>query len=308
MSRTINAEAKHLIMVSEGCVLHPYRCQAGKPTIGYGNTYYPSWYKGGAQVQMSDAPISQEMAARFLDDLLVSYCDGVSRALKVEANDNQFGAMVSLAYNIGVGNFSTSSVVRLFNKGEKFFDASARAFMLWVKYVDPADGVLKDSPGLVTRRRKEMALFTKPTAAQMIASLSTRTAAPRLEQVVPPPPEPPPPVEFPPEAPIPQEVANVEKGGIMTAATSKTVVGGATVAVTAAGSLASTVQSFVDTSDTVQGAVAAGATNIHTAKALHASLGWMGISMIGLGIITVIAVALAVRQYLKIRNMEAISK
>lgn len=66
-------------------------------------------------------------------------------------NDNQFGAMCSLAYNIGIGAFSRSSVLRFHRAGEHH-DAAA-AFAAWDK------GGGRVLPGLVRRRAAEAALY-----------------------------------------------------------------------------------------------------------------------------------------------------
>ena len=68
--------------------------------------------------------------------------------------DNQFGAMVSLAYNIGIGQFLSSSVLRFHLTGDHH-DAAA-AFRAW----DKAGG--RALPGLVTRRAAEAALYLTP--------------------------------------------------------------------------------------------------------------------------------------------------
>jgi lysozyme len=78
----------------------------------------------------------------------------VTRHVSVPMNQNQFDALVSFVYNIGETQFAGSSVLKRFNAGDPV--GAARAFALWNK----SKG--KVMPGLVTRRAREAALFTKP--------------------------------------------------------------------------------------------------------------------------------------------------
>ncbi len=75
----------------------------------------------------------------------------VREHLKRHAATHELGAMASLAYNIGIGKFCTSSVLRFFNAGNKAM--AAESFKLWVK---SGGKVLK---GLQRRRWSEAHLF-----------------------------------------------------------------------------------------------------------------------------------------------------
>jgi len=78
--------------------------------------------------------------------------------LTAPANDNQFGAFVSLAYNIGPGAFSRSSALRRFNEGKVAL--AAEAILAWNKAtVNGRKVVLR---GLARRREAEKALFLSP--------------------------------------------------------------------------------------------------------------------------------------------------
>ena len=138
-------EAVCEIARSEGCRLKAYRCPAGVPTIGWGHT-------GG--VKMGDTCTQEQADGWFSIDLSV-YADGVQRELKRDASDNELGAMVSLAYNIGLGNFKGSTVLRKHNEGDR--QSAARAFALWNKA--RVNGVLQVLPGLTARRAREAALY-----------------------------------------------------------------------------------------------------------------------------------------------------
>jgi GH24 family phage-related lysozyme (muramidase) len=117
----------------------------GNPwTIGYGET------KGITY----DMRWSKDEAHRRLLVRLQEFEDGVLAACTREPNPNECAALVSFAYNVGVGGLKKSSVLRNHNAGNK--DAAARAFNLWTK----AGGQVL--PGLVRRRADEAALYLKP--------------------------------------------------------------------------------------------------------------------------------------------------
>ena len=133
-----------LIKRFEGCRLEAYKCPAGVWTIGYGHT---------AGVKKGDK-ISQELAEVYLKKDLYIRCTQVSNLVKVPLTQNQFDALLSLEYNIGITYFKSSTLLRLLNQG-KYNDA-ANQFDRWV-YANK-----KKLAGLVKRRAAEKALFLKP--------------------------------------------------------------------------------------------------------------------------------------------------
>ncbi len=138
-------EAVLEIARSEGCRLKAYRCPAGKPTIGWGHT------RG---VKMGDTCTQEQADAWFVEDL-TEFTDGVQRALKRDASENELGALVSLAYNIGLAGFARSTVLKRHNEGDR--QSAARAFALWNKA--RINGVLQVVDGLTSRRAREAALY-----------------------------------------------------------------------------------------------------------------------------------------------------
>ena len=134
----------NLIKKYEGCKLQAYKCPAGVWTIGYGHT---------AGVKKGDK-ISQELAEVYLKKDLYIRCTQVSNLVKVPLTQNQFDALLSLEYNIGITYFKSSTLLRLLNQG-KYNDA-ANQFDRWV-YANK-----KKLAGLVKRRSIEKALFLKP--------------------------------------------------------------------------------------------------------------------------------------------------
>lgn len=149
----VNPATIALIKRNEGCILHAYPDPAtgSDPwTIGYGHT--------GPDVH-PHLSITQEQADALLISDLHKFEAGVDDLLDPNASttDNQFGAMVSLAYNVGLGNLGKSSVLRFHNAGENA--KAADAFLLW----DKANG--RVFTGLVRRRHEERQLYLTPDPA-----------------------------------------------------------------------------------------------------------------------------------------------
>lgn len=140
----VNEKGKDLIKSLEGCKLKAYQCSAGKWTIGYGFT------RG---VKEGDT-ITQEEADKRFEDEVQNFANEVSLRLRVPVNENQFSAMVSLVYNIGVGAFEHSTLLRFVNR--MFFEEAANEFPKWNK----SGG--KPLAGLTRRREAERALFLEP--------------------------------------------------------------------------------------------------------------------------------------------------
>ena len=142
----ISEEGKDLIKSFEGCRLNAYKCSAGVPTIGYGNTYYPN----GDNVQMGDV-ITLQQAVELFDNLIVRYERIVNSKLKVEVKQNEFDALVSHTYNTG----GSTTLFKLVNmKADK--DKIKNWFT--TKYITANGKRLK---GLVIRRQKEWLLYNK---------------------------------------------------------------------------------------------------------------------------------------------------
>jgi lysozyme len=133
-----------LIKSFEGCVLKAYLCPASVWTIGYGHTG-PEVKKGLVWTQSQADEALQKDASRFES--------AVNTALKYPVSQNQFDAMVSLAFNIGTAAFSASTLVKKFNSGD--IAGAAQQFVVWNK----AAG--KFNSGLLMRRASEMYHFCK---------------------------------------------------------------------------------------------------------------------------------------------------
>jgi len=133
-----------LIKSFEGLELEAYLCPANIWTIGYGHT---------GNVKEGDS-ITKAEAEALLDKDLQTFRNGVKRLVKVPLNENQFGALVSFAYNIGLGSLQSSTLLKMLNAGD--YTGAADQFLRWNK----SGG--KVLTGLVRRREAERAVFLTP--------------------------------------------------------------------------------------------------------------------------------------------------
>lgn len=138
-----------MIKMFEGFRAKPYKCPAGVPTIGYGSTFYSN----GKKVTLKDKLITEQDATNLLTTVVTNFSSGVSKLLKIQVTQNQFDALVDFAYNVGIGNLKSSTLLKKVNA--KNFSGAALEFIKWNK----ADG--KVLPGLTKRRTAEKDLFIK---------------------------------------------------------------------------------------------------------------------------------------------------
>lgn len=138
-----NQAGKDLIKKWEGLKLKAYLCPAGVPTIGYGHT---------GDVKLGDK-ITPHQADVIFDLDLEKFEEGVTKLLKVPVNENEFSALVSFAYNVGLGALGKSTLLALINRDK---GSPELEFAKWTR------GGGKVLPGLVKRRAEEKALFLKP--------------------------------------------------------------------------------------------------------------------------------------------------
>ena len=129
----------------EGLVLHPYLCSAGKPTIGYGSTFYTD----GRKVTAQDKSITKDEAEKLLIDTLKPFENKVNRLITIPLTQNQFDALVSHTFNTG----GSDTLFRLINQRA---DISLIEDWWTTRYITANKVVL---PGLVRRRKEEFELF-----------------------------------------------------------------------------------------------------------------------------------------------------
>jgi lysozyme len=147
-----NAAGVELIKSFEKLRLDAYPDPAtkGEPyTIGYGHT-------GDVRLGMR---ITEHQAEAILDVDLDCFERGIGELTRgVTLNENEFSALVSLAFNIGLANFATSTLLRRLRVGDKA--GAAEQFLVWNKA--RVNGVRAVMPGLARRREAERSLFLTP--------------------------------------------------------------------------------------------------------------------------------------------------
>jgi GH24 family phage-related lysozyme (muramidase) len=153
----VSPEGVAFIKQFEGLRLTSYQCQAGIWSVGYGTT--------GPDIGPNTKVTKEEAEILFASDLM-EFEGGVRDSLKVTVNQNEFDALVSFAYNVGLGAFRSSTLLKLLNdRADDKIVASE--FLRWVKV-----GNGKPSEGLKIRREKEKQLFlTKPIKAALAHSI-----------------------------------------------------------------------------------------------------------------------------------------
>jgi lysozyme len=112
----------------EGIRLKPYLCTQGVASIALGNTYYLD----GKKVTMQDKSLTIREAYKLGRVTSDNFAKQVSTLLTKEVTQNQFNALVSLAYNIGINGFKKSTVLKRVNVNPN--DPTIKnAFMMWTK-------------------------------------------------------------------------------------------------------------------------------------------------------------------------------
>ena len=145
----INEEGLSLIKSFEGLRLKAYKCPAGVWTIGYGSTE-------GVKPGMT---ITREEAEALLKKDIERFEIGVEKVIdeNITLTSNQFSALVSFSFNVGLENFKKSTLLKMINKGNKDeLEAIHYQFRRWV-YANK-----KVLPGLQRRREAEFKLYSTP--------------------------------------------------------------------------------------------------------------------------------------------------
>lgn len=144
MSRQLNQAGLDLIKRFEGFKSRAYRDPVGVVTIGWGHT----------RTARLGQIVTRQQGEALLRQDIAEFERAVETLVDVPLTDNQFAALVSLAFNIGAGALRRSTLRHKLNAGD--YSGAAREFLRW----DKAGGrVLK---GLSQRRYAEMSLFLRP--------------------------------------------------------------------------------------------------------------------------------------------------
>jgi lysozyme len=148
----ISQSGLDIIKEFEGLKLQAYAAtederKRGIWTIGYGSTYWPD----GRKVKQGDNLTDAKQAETLLRTTVEQYEKAVSGTVKVHLTQNQFDALVSFAFNIGISAFKGSTLVKILNKTD--ITPVADQLLVWNKQ---SGKVLN---GLVRRREMERSLF-----------------------------------------------------------------------------------------------------------------------------------------------------
>jgi lysozyme len=155
----VSAAAIEMIKHHEGLRTKPYQCPALIWSVGVGHVIDPS-HIAVKYEERKNLPIPEGwdriLSMGEVDAILVKdlgrFERGVARLCPGSVgNQGQFDALVSFSFNVGLGNLQRSSIRMRYNRGD--IEETAEAFLMWTK---AAGKVL---PGLVKRRRDEMAMF-----------------------------------------------------------------------------------------------------------------------------------------------------
>lgn len=155
----------NLIKSFEGLFLTAYYCPAGVLTIGYGHTnmdgVLPRVVKG--------LTITKEQAEDILARALVPYENAVKRLVKVRLTQSEFDALVSFAYNCGIGALEKSTLLRKLNKGD--YSCVPAELMKYVTAKTKKGRVTL--AGLVRRRKAEGAMWALTKNLEVLQGATT---------------------------------------------------------------------------------------------------------------------------------------
>lgn len=144
--KTLDNKGIDFLAQEEGLKLKPYLDAKGIPTIGIGCTFY----EDGTRVKMTDPPITKERALNLFKNIRDLFEKTVWSVTRDDISQNQFNALVSICYNIGIAGFKGSTLLKRVNKNPN--DPSiTEAFKMW-----PNSG---GKPILLGRRIREAKLY-----------------------------------------------------------------------------------------------------------------------------------------------------
>ena len=184
MTRQISPHGLAKLKQWEGLKTKAYKDAGGVWTIGYGHTAM-----AGSPVPYQGQVITAAEAENILLKDLMQYEAAVANNVKVKLNDNQFAALVSFTFNVGINAFKKSKLLKKLNNGN--FDAVPTELMKWNKAGGKKlqglvnrrraegylwmEGAFVTSKDVVPEQKKENPLFKKETIAPVISAASGLT-------------------------------------------------------------------------------------------------------------------------------------
>lgn len=157
--RTLSTNGEKKLKDLEGLRLVAYQCTANKWTLGIGCTTHAD----GRPVKRGDTLKDEAEAWRMFRLCVKKYIKAVNELVTINLNQNQFDALVSFVFNIGIGSkatntgFAGSTLLKKINANE--LDDVPEQMARWIKETDPETGLLRVNQGLLFRRLKEIRLF-----------------------------------------------------------------------------------------------------------------------------------------------------
>lgn len=136
----ISLNGLNQLKLSEGRRLNVYNDTSGYPTIGYGHKL---------TALENYTTIDEATATKLLSQDVATAENGINSLVKVPLNQNQFDALCSFVYNVGVGAFGRSTMLKYINSGD--YQNAALQFGVWNK---------RKLASVAARRDREMQLFT----------------------------------------------------------------------------------------------------------------------------------------------------
>lgn len=152
----MSENGRRLLAEWEGSETEVYKDSAKLDTIGVGHLITGGETQSG-NIVINGVPVAyaggltEEQVLDLLDQDLKRFNEAVSESVTVPLSQNQFDALVSFSFNVGVGAFKSSTLLKLLNR-EQYNEVPAQ-LRRWNK----ADG--KVVQGLINRRENEIALW-----------------------------------------------------------------------------------------------------------------------------------------------------
>lgn len=160
-TRTVSEDGLTQIIKHEGEILKVYLDPIGLPTVGVGHLLIGQ--------EKKDFPvgtrITKAQSREWLRKDIAKSERAVHERVKVPLTQNQFDALVSFVFNVGIGAFGRSTLLKKLNA--KDYKGAADSMLAWVN----AGG--RKLPGLVTRRKAERKLFLTPDQSRVPAADSS---------------------------------------------------------------------------------------------------------------------------------------
>lgn len=139
----------------EGLKLKAYQCSAGVWTIGIGSTRFPD----GVPVKMGDTLASEDEAYDLFRDTVNKYENAVNKLVTIALDQNQFNALVSFTYNVGIGALQSSTLLKRINDKASSEEIKTQ----WRRWNKAGGQIVK---GLSNRREAELELYFRGNDGQ----------------------------------------------------------------------------------------------------------------------------------------------